>query len=131
MSAKQSMKAFVRLDANYRVVPGSLIFRQKMPAIGRWFEIKTVPNAPVGPAAMVFNTSGAPQVINGTTVPTTDNIIVYGRLRVLADGALKYTVYRGDDSVIALDQLIADGATSNYLIPNDAVRIVVDVQAGE
>lgn len=34
-----NLKAFVRLDANKRVVPSSLVLRKSKPKNGRWFEI--------------------------------------------------------------------------------------------
>lgn len=34
-----SLKAFVRKDANERVVPGSLVLRKSKPKNGKWFEI--------------------------------------------------------------------------------------------
>jgi hypothetical protein len=33
------LKAFVRMDANERVVPGSLVLRKSKPKNGKWFEI--------------------------------------------------------------------------------------------
>ena len=36
MNAK---KAYVRIDGQNRVVAGSLIYRQKMPTVGKWREI--------------------------------------------------------------------------------------------
>lgn len=34
-----NLKAFVRIDANKRVVPSSLVIRKSMPKNGRWIEI--------------------------------------------------------------------------------------------
>jgi hypothetical protein len=35
------LKAFVRIDGQGFVIPGSLILRRKKPATGRWLEIDT------------------------------------------------------------------------------------------
>lgn len=35
----KKLKAFVRLDANQRVIPSTLVMRKKKPSIGRWLEI--------------------------------------------------------------------------------------------
>lgn len=37
---KKRLKAFVRLDSNGFVVPGSLVMRLKAPVHGRWFEVE-------------------------------------------------------------------------------------------
>lgn len=37
---KKRLKAFVRLDSNGFVVPGSLVLRINKPAHGRWFEVE-------------------------------------------------------------------------------------------
>lgn len=39
-SNKRNLKAFVRYDGSGRVVPGSLILRQKMPKVGKWVEVQ-------------------------------------------------------------------------------------------
>lgn len=36
---RKDLKAFVRLDGSGRVVPSSLIYRLKMPKIGKWMEV--------------------------------------------------------------------------------------------
>ena len=38
-SLDRKLKAFVRFDGQGRVVAGSLIFRKKMPKVGKWMEI--------------------------------------------------------------------------------------------
>lgn len=40
MANRKFLKAFVRFDANGRVVPGSLILRKKEPATGNWMEVQ-------------------------------------------------------------------------------------------
>jgi len=35
------LRAFVRLDGQHRVVPGSLIMRKNPPKVGKWMEIVT------------------------------------------------------------------------------------------
>lgn len=37
---RRNLKAFVRIDGKGRVVAGSLIYRKKMPKVGRWMEIQ-------------------------------------------------------------------------------------------
>ena len=41
MSNKRDLTAFVRLDANRRVVSGSLVLRRTMPKSGNWMEVPT------------------------------------------------------------------------------------------
>lgn len=36
---KRDLKAFVRYDAQGRVVAGSLVLRKKMPKVGKWYEL--------------------------------------------------------------------------------------------
>lgn len=50
MSAKLDLMAFVRLDSSGRVVPGSLIFRNRKPREGRWLMIQTETCCGVSPA---------------------------------------------------------------------------------
>ena len=38
-SNRRILKAFVRMDGSGRIVPSSLILRQKMPKVGKWSEI--------------------------------------------------------------------------------------------
>ena len=39
-SLDRKLKAYVRFDGQGRVVAGSLIFRRKMPKVGKWMEIQ-------------------------------------------------------------------------------------------
>lgn len=41
MGAKENLRAFVRLSADKRVVPSSLVLRPNKPKNGNWFEIMT------------------------------------------------------------------------------------------
>lgn len=41
VSNKRLLKGFVRIDGSGRIVPSSLILRQKMPKVGKWTEINT------------------------------------------------------------------------------------------
>jgi hypothetical protein len=38
-SNRRDLKAYVRIDGSGRVVAGSLIFRRKLPKVGKWREI--------------------------------------------------------------------------------------------
>ena len=38
---KRRLKGFVRYDGRGRIVPGSLLLREKQPKVGRWVEVPT------------------------------------------------------------------------------------------
>ena len=38
---KRSLKLFIRFDGSGRAIPGSTIWRKKMPKVGKWMEITT------------------------------------------------------------------------------------------
>ena len=37
---RKFLRAFARYDGSGRIVPGSIVLRQKMPKIGKWTEIR-------------------------------------------------------------------------------------------
>lgn len=38
---KRTLKAYVRIDGMGRVVNSSLVFRRKMPKVGKWIEVQS------------------------------------------------------------------------------------------
>lgn len=40
MSNRRDLRAFARMDANGRLVAGSLVLRSKMPKNGKWVEVQ-------------------------------------------------------------------------------------------
>lgn len=57
MSNKRDLKAYMRLDHQHRVIPTSLIFRKRMPKLGRWIEV------------------GAYECCNATTTTTSTTVL--------------------------------------------------------
>ena len=37
---KRSLKLFIRFDGSGRAIPGSTIWRKKMPKVGKWVEVQ-------------------------------------------------------------------------------------------
>ena len=61
-SLDRKLKSFVRFDGQGRVVAGSLIFRRKMPKVGKWIEI---------PAYLCCNPTTTTTTTHITTTSTT------------------------------------------------------------
>jgi hypothetical protein len=66
LNSTKRLRAFVRLDKQGFVIPGSLIFRRNLPKQGRWFEIDADQCCPTTTTTTTTSTS--------TTTTTTTTV---------------------------------------------------------
>lgn len=130
MSARDKLKAYVRLDEGGRIVPGSMVIRTKQPREGRWKEI----TPGTGKAVYVENMTGYGQKLNGALVEDGTNTVAYdyAQITVLgsADGVdgdalpdgITYTFYSGVGAQLGTGT-IAHGATTKLVLPAGATRL--------
>jgi hypothetical protein len=128
MSAKQDLKAYVRLDAGGRVVPGSLIFRTMQPRQGRWFQIQTETCCMPKPAYIyVSNTSGDSVTVDGNTLLTAESNVYKALDSLLITAvvaAATWTLYDKAGVVLATNDV---SVVSNIPVTSypGAVRLVI------
>lgn len=126
MSAKQLMKAFVRVDGTGRVVPGSLIFRMRQPKEGRWFQIKIDQccGDPAATSIYALNSTAVSMELEGKALAAASSTIVsvLDALLITVTAATTYTFYNGAGTSVGTGNL-AIGSHSVKAAGLDAVRV--------
>jgi hypothetical protein len=117
MSARQLLKAYVRLDAGGRIVPGSMVIRTKQPREGQWVLVDPAG----GKAIYVEQFADGDVLVNGTLVPTGETALAYGRLKFSTTvGTLIYSIFGGDGLLITSDDNVNN---IDIAIPAGATRV--------
>jgi hypothetical protein len=109
MSNKRILKAYERFDYNGKVVPGSLVLRDRIPKNGKWKEVQTYECCNNDPNCIYF-----------TIEATEGNLDFWFQVFVVDDGGPNLTVdvTWGDNTGSTFYIPAGDGDTINHTFPN-------------
>jgi hypothetical protein len=105
---KRTLKAYERFDYNGKVVPGSLVLRDRIPKNGRWKEVQTYQCCNFDPC------------IYFTIEATPGNLDFWFTISVVADGgsAVTGTITWGDGDTDSFSIMPANDGQFNHTFPN-------------
>lgn len=109
MSNKRILKAYERYDYNGKVVPGSLVLRDRIPKNGKWKEVQTYQCCNQDPNCIYF-----------TIEATEGNLDFWFRVFVADDGGpdLTTTINWGDGTVDVITHPADDSRLIPHTFPN-------------
>jgi hypothetical protein len=126
---KRTLKSFVRLDGQLRVVAGSLIFRRNMPKVGRWQEV--IANVCCNYTTTTTSTSTTTALPYGcTTLGNASPFVVLGSTTVTNTGTSVVTGNLGlspGTSVVGFPPGIVNG--TQHITDSTAAAAKVSAQA--